>query len=161
MSKHAIECSHAQRERYRCPVCNSGSGREKRPYTSKKESFETASPPTSSPPASSPKVYVGVFQLSTYFDKHIVDRHVNIFASINTHEYICTLCECDTVKSGSVACSARFSAHLSKKQKFLDHLRAAHAGAEEGHIWYPHRCSPAENASYIDPVVRQKADSLA
>lgn len=160
MSKHLGSCSHVQREIYRCPVCNSGSGREKRPYTSRKESVETVSPPTLSPSTSSPKVYAGEFQLSTAFDRHIIDWHEKIFASIYTHEYICALCQCDRVTHRSLDCSARFSARPSNKQKFLDHLRAAHARAEHVPMWYSHHCSPPENASYIDPVVGQKAQSL-
>lgn len=120
-----------------------------------------ASPPTLSPSSSSPKVYAGEFQLSTAFDRHIIDWHEKIFASTNTHEYICKLCPCKRVTDESVDCSARVSAHPSNKQKFLDHLRTAHAGAEQVPTWYTHYCSPPDNASYIDPVVGQMANSLA
>jgi len=161
MSKHSSGCSHASRERHRCPVCNSGSGREKCPYTSRNGTIEPASPPTSSSSSSSPKVYAGEFQLSTAFDRHIIDWHEKIFASIYTHEYICALCPCKRVTHGLVDCSARFSARPSNKQEFLDHLRTAHAGAEQVPMWYTHYCSPPKDASYLDPVVGHKAKSLA
>lgn len=160
MSKQLGSCSHAQRDIYRCPVCNSGSGREKRPYTSRKESVEKASPPTPSPSSGSRKMYAGEFQLSTAFDRHIIDWHEKIFASIYTHEYICALCPCETVTKQSVDCSARFSAHPFNRQQFLDHLRTAHAGAESVPIWYTHYCAPPKDASYIDPVVGQISKSL-
>ena len=164
MSNNLVDCSHAQREIYRCPVCNSGTGREKRPYTSRKESAETASPLTLSPSSSSsssPKVCVGEFQLSSAFDRHIIERHENIFAGIYTYEYICKLCKCDSITHRSLDCSARFSALPSQKQKFLDHLRTAHAGVEQVHEWPTHQCSPPDDVSYIDPVVGQVAKSLA
>lgn len=164
MSNNLVGCSHAQREIYRCPVCNSGTGHKKRPYTSRRESAEKASPLTLSPSSgssNSPKMYAGEFQLSSAFDRHIIERHMNIFAGSYTHEYICTLCKCDSVTHKSLDCSARFSALSSEKQKFLDHLRTAHAGAEQVPTWHTHPCSPPDDASYIDPVVEQVAKSIA
>jgi hypothetical protein len=91
-----------------------------------------ASTPAAAKPEKDPTKFDKVFA----FDKHITERHERIFYSINTSEYICTLCPCDSVALGIPECSARFPADQSMKQDFLRHLRTAHAQAPENLIWY-------------------------
>ena len=154
-----------QRERHICPICNIGSGQEKRPYNKRlpnnghpKAGFSFTSPL----PLNAPKVYKSEFQMQTAFDRHITGSHVRVFQSINSSEYICYLCPCDCVKSKTLSCSARYPADSSeKKQGFLDHLRDAHAQTPESLVWFPHLCSPTTTEYYTDPVVRMVAKLMA
>ena len=155
----------SQRERHICPICNIGSGQEKRPYNKRlpnNDQTEAKFSFTSPPPLNTPKVYKNEFQMPTAFDRHITGSHVRVFQSINSSEYICYLCPCDCVKNRTQSCSARYPADSSeKKQGFLDHLRAAHAKAPESLVWFPHLCSPITKEYYTDPVVRRVAELMA
>lgn len=165
MTPSSLGSAHAPRERYICPICNMGNGREKRAYVRKAVNNESTGTNSSSTSLLSPgtsKVYAGDFQRSTAFDKHIIDYHERIFESTNSTEYICTLCPCDPIAYGTLHCSARFAANVpGEKQRFLDHLRNFHAQEDPRSLnWYHHICSPTAITSYTDPVVRRMAESF-
>ena len=103
-----------------------------------------------------PRDYLGEFQLASAFDRHIIERHERIFQSMNSSEFICLLCPCDSIAHDAIQCTARFST-TSGKQGFLDHLRTCHAGDPDNRIWWQHLCAPNTTASY-HPALRKVAD---
>jgi hypothetical protein len=153
---------YATRHQYTCPVCNMGCGHEKRTYAKKSDNtgdIKNASPCTLS--SKRPVEQVGVFQRPTAFDKHITELYEKIFRSINSNEYICALCPCNTIAHGTWHCAARFSANTAgERQTFLDHLRSHHAQGPEFLCWYHHTCCPMDTASYTDPRIRRTAESI-
>ena len=164
MPSHPSGFTTTQRDRHICPICNIGSGQGKRQYNKRftnNESTDAKLPFTRSPLLNPPKLYKNEFQLPSAFDRHLTGWHARVFQSINSSEYICSLCPCDCVMGRTMTCSARYPTDSSEgKQEFLDHLRDAHAQAPETLIWYPHLCSPATKEYYTDPMVRKVAESI-
>ena len=158
MSGRSLGSVHAHRDRYICPICNMGSGRERRAYSRKSANIgTTGTGPSSTPSSEKPRDYLGEFQLASAFDRHIIERHERIFQSMNSSEFICLLCPCDSIAHDAIQCTARFST-TSGKQGFLDHLRTCHAGDPDNRIWWQHLCAPNTTASY-HPALRKVADS--
>lgn len=132
--------AHEYQERYICPLCNMGIGHMKRKYNNN--------------PAT-PK-YTKDFQLISYFDKHLTEQHARLFLRPNSTDYICDLCPCDAITSGSPTCSATFT-HW---KPLLEHLRSSHAQAPEDLIRYLHYCAPVSIEAYTSTSVRETAISL-
>jgi hypothetical protein len=164
MPAHPLGSANTQRERYICPICNIGSGQEKRSYNrrfSNNESPEAKFSFNTSHPPNMPKLYKNEFQIPSAFNRHLTGWHARVFQSINSSEYICSLCPCDCVMGRTLVCSARYPADSSEaKQRFLDHLRDAHAQTPETLVWYPHQCPPAMKEYYTNPEVRKVAESI-
>jgi hypothetical protein len=139
-----------------------GGRHHKRPYN--KKLYTDKSIRTSASSSLLPdklKEYAGVFQRSTAFDKHITELHEKIFLSINSDEYICALCPCNTIAHGNLHCTARFNADIpGGRQTFMDHLRSHHAQNPNALQWYHHACLPKNTASYTDAKIRRAAESL-
>ena len=97
--------------------------------------------------------YTKDFQLISYFDKHITEQHARLFLRPNSTEYVCDLCPCDTITSGSPTCSATFT-HW---KPLLEHLRGSHAQTPEDLIRYLHHCPPVSIEAYTSISVREMA----
>jgi hypothetical protein len=162
MSAHTLGFVHAHhRERYICPICNMGSGHEKRAYVRKSANNGTGPTATGSfftGSSGNPRDYTGEFQMASAFDRHIIERHEKIFESMTSSEYICLLCPCDSIAHSTLQCTARFST-TSGKQGFLDHLRTFHAGDPDSLALWQHLCAPTTTASY-HPALRKVAELL-
>lgn len=160
MSAHSLGADQAQLQEYlKCPICHMGSGRETRASGRKSAKSETTATGSSSIP-SHDALRTAKFQKPSAFDRHIIERHEKIFQSVNSSDYICYLCPCDSIAHGALRCTARFSTDTYGKLCFLDHLKASHAKDPDSLVWWQHLCPPSTTADYKDPEVRKMAESF-